>query len=117
MTASFTVRKHLSDDGVVRLAVGGEVDLSTGQALRHLIVNAALQRPTRLIVDLGQVTFMDSTGVDALVTGRAVALEHGAAYRVTNPCSVVRRALEVTDTLAMLTGDGPAALQLQRGTR
>jgi anti-anti-sigma factor len=108
--APFTVTKHLVNDGLIRLAVAGEVDLSTSEALRHIIVNAlTVDRVAELIVDLDAVTFMDSSAIAALVQGRATALEYGTTYRVINPCGRVHRVLHITGALDALTGDGGLA--------
>jgi anti-sigma B factor antagonist len=106
MPAPFTVTKHSAGDGVARLAVAGEVDLSVSGALRNLISNAITTDWIReLVVDLDQLTFLDSTGIAALVAGHKLAIEHGVAYRVANPRDRVRQVLEIAGVVKQLTGD------------
>lgn len=73
------VREELDDSVIVR--VGGEIDVAAADALA-----AALQpdggRP--LVVDLSATTFMDSTGVRALVTAQRTGV-HIAAIRNVPP--------------------------------
>lgn len=49
------------------IEVGGEVDVYTAPKLRESIVNAVDKGHTRLIVDVEQVDFLDSTGLGVLV--------------------------------------------------
>ena len=59
-------------DGDVRLTLDGELDLSTVEKLDDAVAIALTGgQARRLIVDLGCVTFCDSTGVRALVEGSA----------------------------------------------
>ena len=78
------------------VALSGEIDLSNHVALRtelnDLIVNGAVD----LVVDLSRVTFMDSTGLGALIgTRRRVHAFHGSlALVLTN--EAILRVFEVT---------------------
>lgn len=56
-------------DDVVLVAVGGEVDLSTADQLSAAFLEAAelAGRDGVVVVDLTDVTFMDSSGLNALV--------------------------------------------------
>ncbi len=55
--------------GVPVLAVAGEVDVSTAPRLRQELVELAAAGNERVVVDLGQVEFLDSTGLGILVSG------------------------------------------------
>ena len=62
-----TVESGGPPDGPV-VTVKGDVDLATAPALReHLVEILHRGAPAHLIVDLSQVTFMDSTGLGVLV--------------------------------------------------
>src|SRR5215210_5715162 len=59
---------HESDvDGVRLLEAFGELDLATAPRLCSLLDAARLQRVKRLVVDLTDVDFCDSTGLRALI--------------------------------------------------
>jgi anti-sigma B factor antagonist len=73
---------------VVRLA--GELDLYNVGEVSVALAQAAEQAPERLVIDLGEVEFVDSTALGALVEARR-GLETLAA-----PGPDVRRALEVS---------------------
>jgi anti-sigma B factor antagonist len=49
------------------IAVGGEIDVYTAPRLRESIVSAIEEGHRRLIVDVEQVEFLDSTGLGVLV--------------------------------------------------
>lgn len=56
----------LSDDGFV-LAVHGEVDLASSGELRERLRTAAEAGAVRILVDLGDVTFIDSIAMAGIV--------------------------------------------------
>src|SRR4051794_30600011 len=57
--------KEVREDGRVVFVVSGEIDLATAGDLRQVLLDAVDSRP--LWVDLTEVEFMDSTGLNALV--------------------------------------------------
>ena len=64
-------RTETLDDGVC-LVLSGEVDLSTSPVLREHLLSHVESRPDRLLIDLSDVPYMDSSGVATLVE----ALQH-----------------------------------------
>lgn len=54
------------EQGIV-VRVGGEVDLRSSPQLRNRLLEVLEQRPRRLVVDLGGVSYMDSSGVGTMV--------------------------------------------------
>jgi anti-sigma B factor antagonist len=60
------------DDGVIVRPVG-EIDLSCAAMLRHKLGTAQSAKPKRLIIDLAQVPYMDSSGVATLVEAMQIA--------------------------------------------
>ena len=103
MGATVEITHHDIHDGVVRLAVAGEIDLATADQLRDAIAQAAAGSRTEVIVDLAEVRFCDSTGIGAIVQARNAAASEGATVQVINPRGPVYRVLEVTGMLDSLT--------------
>jgi anti-anti-sigma factor len=92
------------NDGVVRLAVSGEIDLDTADTLAEAITGVlATASPAELVVDLAEVTLCDSTGIEILLRARDAAAAQAVRLVVINPRGIVRRALDVTGTLDRLT--------------
>jgi anti-sigma B factor antagonist len=60
-------------DGAIILAPEGDIDLSRSPTLRSSLRQAQAGKPPRLIVDLSQVDYMDSSGVATLVEAMQVA--------------------------------------------
>jgi anti-anti-sigma factor len=76
----FSVRCHERDGGAV-VVVTGEVDMSTSPALREQLLAPEAQRPT-VVLDLREVTFMDSSGLGAIVGQHKRARERGFRFAV-----------------------------------
>lgn len=95
---------HGSDG--VRLVVAGEVDVISAGQFREYLSGTLNLRPASLTVDLGGVTFLDSTGLSALVYARQRAGDEGIPFRVADPQPQVRRLLDVTGLLPVFTEEG-----------
>jgi anti-anti-sigma factor len=94
----------------VEVHVGGEVDLGSAAALRVAIEQAvAVAAVTRVVVDLGEVGFLASSGIGVLVAAHRQAAGRGVTLTVVNPRHGVHRVLEVAGVLAFLTGAQPSA--------
>src|ERR687890_2192075 len=93
--AVMTTRRQA--DGAIIVDVRGTLDAATVDALREALL-ATLQRdrPRSMIVDLTFVTFMDSMGIGALVTGYNAAREIGSRFVLRNPSEFVHRQLRIT---------------------
>jgi anti-sigma B factor antagonist len=64
--ASIVTSRHQGTWRVV--SVNGEIDVHTGPALRDHLLAALAQGDDLLVVDLSQVSFLDSSGLGVLVT-------------------------------------------------
>lgn len=93
-------------DGQVRLVAIGEIDLNSADRFTNGLQKGLDMQPFTLTVDLAGVTFMDSTGVNALVRFRNRAAEGGLTLTVVNCQPLVRRVLELTGLLPWLTTGG-----------
>ena len=96
---------HGPDGGVV-VEVRGEVDLASSDRLGRVLVDVATRlRPTHLVVDLLHVTFIDSTGLGALVSAADAARRHGVGLTVRPPSPFVTTQLRTTGLYDRLTSD------------
>jgi anti-anti-sigma factor len=90
----FIVETRADDPGV--LLVAGELDIATVDELATQ-AQAALDSVTSvLVIDFGGVTFVDSTGLGALVRIRNEAERHGKRVDLVGVRREVRRVLELT---------------------
>jgi anti-sigma B factor antagonist len=101
---NLSIDQYDAGDGVIRLAVAGEVDIATCNRLRTAIVDTLTDpRTTELVVDLDWVSFLDSTGIHALIRGHELAAERGIRYVVANARKPVHRVLDIAGVLPILT--------------
>jgi anti-anti-sigma factor len=101
-------------DGVLTVAVSGEIDLATGPDVeRAIAVAIGSDGVSEVRVDLSGVEFLDSSGVALLLKGRRGADERGIGFRVSGARGITLQVLELTGVWAYLTGeslpDRPAA--------
>jgi anti-sigma B factor antagonist len=91
----FELRLLRSDDAVT-VEVVGEVDMATAPELGSKIESVG--GGTRLVVvDLRQVGFLDSSGLNTLVVSQRALTARGIGFRVVSPSDhVVRQVFEIT---------------------
>jgi anti-anti-sigma factor len=85
--------EHVNDKTAV-LRLSGEIDLSSVHVLGEQFEAIVGQHLPDVIVDATSVTFMDSTGLHALVEGKRALHESGTRIYLV-PSSQVRRVLEL----------------------
>jgi anti-sigma B factor antagonist len=80
----------------VVVAPQGEIDLSTNDTFRKAIDEAFINGPADLVIDLNGVTFIDSTGLGALIGARRRAHAFRGSLVVVCDTHVVLRVLRIT---------------------
>jgi anti-anti-sigma factor len=88
----FRARAERRGDATVIVAEG-ELDLVGAP----LLIEAVPPGPEPLVIDLGSVAFMDSSGLRALLAARQTCLESGRPFALARPSDAVRRVLELVD--------------------
>jgi anti-sigma B factor antagonist len=83
-----------NDAPVVRAA--GEVDLRTSPQLREVLLKVAQSKPKRLIIDLSDVDYMDSSGVGTMVEVKRLIERAGGRLILVALQPRVRSVFEVT---------------------
>ena len=79
-----------------RIVVAGEVDCSTAPRLAASLASVLASSPPELVVDLTEVSFLDSAGLHTLVTAHTDAGRRGVLMRVLVATRAVLRPLQVT---------------------
>lgn len=87
---SFSVT-DVGDAHIVSLR--GELDLATSVGLADWLVKVS---GSTVVIDLDQLTFMDSSGLGAIVLARNRLIEKGDLLVLTRPRANVRRLFEIT---------------------
>ena len=76
--------------------VYGEIDVMTAPRLHETLAEVIAESPTSLLVDLANVTFIDSTGLGALVVAHRHLEERGGHLRLVSVPPTVAKILAVT---------------------
>jgi anti-sigma B factor antagonist len=79
------------------MTVAGEIDLYTAPRLHgELVAALAGETPVRLVIDMSDVEFCDSTGMNILLAAHRRAQEQGGDLQLAAPRATVRKILQVT---------------------
>lgn len=107
-SATLATRIEVAPDGRALVSAEGDIDLATAGILRDALARA-LENSASLVVDLGSVGFIDSSGLNALVWGHWQAQKEGGELRLRRPSPMLRRLMEITalDSLLLVDDDGP----------
>ena len=98
---TITVR---STRGVQVIAIGGELDLATAEALSTRLAGTS---GSPVVVDLVDLSFMDSSGISCLVMAKTQMVSDGRTLILTRPQPRVERALEIVGLADWLTPWSP----------
>src|ERR671928_660596 len=79
----------------VVLSLAGELDLYNAEEVRSGLLDACAGEPKVLVVDLEEVTFIDSTALGVLIEARSRMADR-SGFRLAAPGLETRRALEVS---------------------
>jgi anti-anti-sigma factor len=94
------------EPGLVLVKARGEVDLTTSPVLAAEFDQALLPPgPEHLAVDLGEVTFISSSGLQVLIEVYRQSEECGTATRLVSVSRPVRRVLDMTGLDSVLKLD------------
>ena len=88
--------------GTVIVALRGEVDVATVDQVRVALGDAIAAQPRTVVVDLADLSFIDSTGLGALVAGFQRARDAGIAFRLARPSRGVRQVLVLSGLLEVV---------------
>lgn len=78
------------------LRVCGEVDLATADELSQAAASALETGPGALVIDLTEVSFLDSTGLAVLVAVTNQTTASGVRLTISNPAPRVRNVIRIT---------------------
>ena len=82
-------------NGVVVVRLVGELDLYNAPEVRTALLEVCAEQPERLVVDLGEVDFVDSTALGVLIEART-KLENRQAFLLASPGLETHRALTIS---------------------
>jgi anti-anti-sigma factor len=90
---------------VIVVALDGELDLASAPELERELVRAEGDAPRRIVIDLAQLGFMDSTGLQSLLRARERAAAGRYELALRRGPHQVQRVFELTKTADAFTFD------------
>ena len=82
-------------NGAVVIHLVGELDLYNAPEVREALLELCAEKPERLVVDLGDVDFVDSTALGVLIEART-KLENRQSFLLAAPGLETHRALTIS---------------------
>ncbi len=83
-------------DGLVHVALRGELDLSTVGKVQDELRRVEAASPPVVVLDLSKLTFLDSTGLRCLVTADERARDAGRRVVIVRGPDAVQRVFSIT---------------------
>jgi len=77
------------------LRVAGEIDLATAERWGSLVATMFAEDPSSITVDLGGVTFIDSTGLRLLMQLREACIDSGVTMSIVHIAEPAKRVIAV----------------------
>jgi anti-sigma B factor antagonist len=106
--SEFSVAVH-AEGSVEIVAVRGEIDLATADAVRADL-NGAFERAGNVVLDLREVTFMDTQGLAVVIEAQQACAAEGTQFAITRAPAHVHRLFDMIGLTPRLTVlDDPAA--------
>jgi anti-sigma B factor antagonist len=84
----------VNDGPVSTVSVRGKIDVASAADVRGWLDSLARKGQERIVVDLAELDFMDSTGLGALIGALKCSRMQGADLVLTNPSSAVMKLLK-----------------------
>ena len=110
-----TIRAE-SRNGITLVVLGGELDLATGPTLLEHLGVLGQDGSSTILLDLRELTFVDSSGLQAFIRARSDAEANGHRVLLIGATARVRHLFDLTNTLDMLD-ESDAVGVLDRFTR
>jgi anti-anti-sigma factor len=82
--------------GIALVHLSERLDLLSAAEVKQRLTDLIAQGYTRLVVNLAQVSFIDSSGLGALISGLKAARVAGGDIRIAHPTEQVQSLLQLT---------------------
>jgi anti-anti-sigma factor len=83
--------------------IRGDLDIQVVERVTDALTRLESDEPELLVIDLSQLSFMDSTGMAAIAAASIRAREAGRRFAIVMPPAGVRRAIEITGLEEVIT--------------
>jgi anti-sigma B factor antagonist len=110
----YAIEAYRTPEGVVVLALDGELDLAAAPALREQLDAARVSAPRGVVLDMTAVTFLDSSALREVLRAEEALRADGASLVLAAVRPPVARLLELTRTTNLVTAVPTVEEALQR---
>jgi anti-sigma B factor antagonist len=104
LRTGFHSERQVTDDAIV-LRLHGELDMATAPGLGRQLNDDLDSTPIALVLDLSELTFLDSTGVRVLLSAARRAAKQGCSFSLRSPTRSVAKTLRLTGVDRMIVLD------------
>jgi anti-sigma B factor antagonist len=105
LSGDFTV-EDVGSDGQHRLLLAGELDIASAPILEATIAGLCENGTSTIVLDVSKVTFMDSTGLRAVLAADKLCRGRGHALSLAGAKGAVQRLFELTGVSGALQFEG-----------
>jgi anti-sigma B factor antagonist len=91
-----------SADGAIVITLLGELDLGVAPELSQMLDEVPAGEPVEIVLDFSDLSFIDSSGVAALITAQKTLSERGQHLSIRSPRPTALRLLEITGLVEFL---------------
>jgi anti-sigma B factor antagonist len=85
------------------MVLSGELDVATAPLFREYLIGITADLKGDLVLDIGLLTFLDSTGISLLVSEHKRLIAQGSSLTVFSPTPMARRLFEISGLTSILT--------------
>jgi len=89
------------------VAPSGELDLATAPALGTALASAVAEGATRVVLDLRELTFVDSSGIGVIIKFQRYFAVEGIGFGVVRGDETVQRAFDIAGVAPLLPWTDP----------
>jgi anti-sigma B factor antagonist len=89
------------DDGMFTIALGGYLDIATAPRFREKLLDLFVRGVRLVVIDLGDLDYLDSVGLGILVGGLKRYREVAGDLHLRRPRGQVDRVLQITGVAAL----------------
>jgi anti-anti-sigma factor len=94
-----TCETHIDSSGTPTLKLIGELDIGSIGPIRTAIETIVAERPERVVIDLSELRFMDSSGLSLLLT----AADRVTEVELREPSATIRKVIDLTGLSSVFT--------------
>ncbi|GAW50204.1 MULTISPECIES: STAS domain-containing protein [unclassified Nocardioides] len=88
---------HRRPDGVAVVVPKGRLNMVAAWQMKEILALLVSEGSARIVVDLEQTTFLDSSGLGALIGGLKSARQAGGDLRIARPTAEVMTVFQLTN--------------------